>query len=157
MIDKKKIEEIRDFIIDKTESKIIISQSRYYPKNIPEFVMLFQAITKQFILGLTPAAAKILLYMLGKMQYSNHIGVDQITIAEECKLSMPTVARSIKELIDEKIIISYKDPQDKRRNIYIINPFTAWKGTFKERKKALDKIHPEQLKLPFATLGSSNS
>lgn len=142
-------------------SKIVISNGRYYPKNIPDFVMLFQAITNQFINNLAPASAKVLLYMLGKLQYSNHIGVNQETISEDCKLTRPTVIKAIKELIKNEIVISYKDPADQRRNIYIINPYNAWKGTFKERKKAIKKIE-NQLPLfgdqetKTLLLGSSN-
>ena len=156
-IEKEKIEKIRDFIKDETGSKIIISQGRYYPKDIPDFVMLFQAITKQFVLGLTPSSCKILLYMFSKLQYSNHIGIDQLTISEECKICIRAVAKSIKELTDQKIIISYQYEADRRRKIYIINPFTAWKGTFNERKKAIKSIHPDQLQLPFPTTTSGSS
>jgi len=148
MISKKKIEGIRDYISDETGvNKIIITQGKYYPKNIPEFAMIFQAILKEFIYSLAPASAKILLYMLGKLDYSNHIGINQETMSEECKLSIPTVARSIKELLDNKIILAYKDTSDKRRNIYIINPYTAWKGTFNERKKAIKAVDKNQLML----------
>ena len=47
------------------------------------------------------------------------------------------------------IIISYDDPQDKRRNVYIMNPNTAWKGTEKERRKVIKRINPDQLLLPL--------
>lgn len=146
-MEKEKAIKIKEFLNDEIGiQKVVISNGRYYPKNIPEFVMLFQAITEQFINNLTPASAKILLYMLGKLRYSNHIGVNQETISEDCRLTKPTVIRAIKELISNDIVLSYKDSADHRRNVYIINPYNAWKGTFKERTKALRNID-NQLKL----------
>jgi len=121
-------------------TKVVISQGRYYPKDIPDFVMLFQKLTEQAIENLSPGACKVLLHFLCKLQYSNHIGMDQITIAENCKVSIITVARAIKELLRLQIIIAYKDLQDKRRNIYIINPHNAWKGKIKERSKAIKTL-----------------
>jgi len=73
----------------------------------------------------------------------------------------PTVIKAIKELIKNDIVLSYKDPADQRRNIYIINPYNAWKGTFKERTRAIKKID-NQLPLfqdhetKTLLLGSSN-
>lgn len=126
------------------DTKVVVSTGKYYPKDIPDFVMLFQAITEQFITSLQPSSAKILLYMLCKLKYSNHIGVDQKTMAEECKMSIRSVNMAIKQLLECKIILSYSDTQDKRRNIYIINPYNAWKGTFKERKKVIKGIDANQ-------------
>jgi transcriptional antiterminator len=85
--------------------------------------------------------------MFGKLQYSNHIGVDQKTMSEELGVTTRTIAQSIKELTEAKILIVYNDIQDKRRNVYIINPHQAWKGTFKERTKKMAQLNLNQTKL----------
>jgi len=148
-LNKNEAENLKQLISEETGvDKIIISQGRYFPKNIPDFAMMFQKVIDKVILDLTPGSCKVFLYMIGKLQYSNHIGVDQTTMSEECKLSMPTIKRAIKELQSLSILIPYKDLQDKRRNVYIINPHTAWKGTFKHRNKAIKQIESDnQLKL----------
>ena len=153
-ITKKQAYELEQSVRDITEmpeTKVSIITGRYYPKNIPDFVMLFQAVTEKIISELSPASAKILLYMLSKLRYSNHIGINQTTIAEETHLSERSVSRSVKELKDLKILIAYKDEQDKRRDVYIINPYTAWKGTFKAQKTAIKLIDANQtsLELPM--------
>jgi len=137
-------------IMEMPDTKVSIITGRYYPKDIPDFVMLFQAITEQFITGLSPASSKILLYMICKLKYSNHIGINQTTIAQETNLSERSVSRSVKELKDAKILIAYKDEQDKRRDVYIINPYTAWKGTFKAQKKAMKLIDTNQTTLALS-------
>lgn len=131
------------------ETKIVISTGKFYPKNIPDYVMIFQKITEQLIKGLQPAATKVFLYMICKLQYSNHIGVDQVTIADECNLSVRTVNGSIKELLELQMIILYRDLQDKRRKVYMINPYTAWKGKMQQRKKAIKQMDSSQTSLLF--------
>jgi DNA-binding MarR family transcriptional regulator len=116
---------------------------------IPEFIMLFQAVSLMIAKDISPSALAVFHLFLGKMQYSNHVGCDQKTIAEELYMPLPTVERAIKDLTANKIIIAYKDSQDRRRNIYIVNPNIAWKGSARARKLAMKAIDPRQLKLPY--------
>jgi hypothetical protein len=116
---------------------------------IPEFVMMFQAIGKLLLKEIKPSSLNVFWLFICKMEYSNHIGIDQLTIAEETGLSSKTVWRSINELKERNIIISYSDVQDKRRKIYIINPQFAWKGTATERMK---KIRMMETKLNIKPL-----
>lgn len=154
-IDKETANEIVK-LINKNKSegeevtKVNISTGRNYIKNEDDFIMLFQKITEQAIKNLKPATAKIMLYMLCKLNWSNQIGIDQLTMAEECLISLPSVQRAIKELLDLHIIISIPDPQDKRRHIYLINPHQAWKGQEHRRKKAIKTLQG-QLILPMPT------
>jgi len=107
---------------------------------IPDYTMLFQAVGMQVTRVLKPSSLCVFYHFLCKLQYSNHIGVDQNTIAEELEMAVITVKRAIKELKDNKIIIDYKDQQDNRRNVYIINPEVAWRGKATERIKTIRKI-----------------
>lgn len=152
-IDQKTAIEITELInknisVGEESIKVNIFKGRNYLKNEDDFIMLFQKVTEQAIRNLKPATAKIMLYMLCKLNWSNHIGVDQSTMAEECLISIPSVQRAIKELLDLHIIISIPDPQDKRRSIYLINPHSAWKGQEHKRKKAIKTLQG-QLILPM--------
>lgn len=119
-------------------------------QKIPDFIMVFQEALGMLLLKeIEPSTFKILACFWFKMQYSNHVGIDQKTIAEESHLALATVKKGIDQLKKYNIIISYDDPQDKRRNIYIMNPNTVWKGTEKERRRVISKINPNQLLLPF--------
>jgi predicted transcriptional regulator len=133
----------------KEEVSVNIIQSRKFPK-IPDFILLFQAINLTISKNTNPITCKILLYFMSKLQYGNHIGIDNQTICEEIGCSKRSVSRALKDLTDMCIIIQYPDPQDHRRNIYIINPTTCWKGTVKEMFKTTKLIGSvKQLSLKF--------
>lgn len=117
-----------------------------FPKDVPEFVMMFQSAGKSLFKTLSPGACKVIGYMFSILQYSNHIGTDQKTLSEELSLSVRTVNGAIKELKDKSVIISYRDPQDTRRQIYMINPHAAWKGKIQNRQKHI-KANPLQVDL----------
>lgn len=128
------------------EKAITIINSRKFPKDTPDFVYLFQLVSRDLSKKLSPSACKVLLYMISLMQYSNHIGCDQSTLAEELDLSIRSVSGAISELKNLCVIIAYKDPQDKKRNVYMINPHSAWKGKIQARKRAI-KDNNNQIKL----------
>ena len=148
MIKKAQAELISDSIknIVGLDTKINVYAGRSFSKDIPEFVMLFQKAGKDLFKNLSPGACKVFGYMLSLMQYSNHVGTDQKTFSEELGLSLRTVNGAIKELIEWNVIIKYKDPQDTRRLVYMVNGHAAWKGHDKNRKKHL-KENPLQIKM----------
>ncbi len=117
---------------------------------IPNYTMIFQAVGFLMINEITPSSLKLLWYFVTKLQYSNHIGIDQQTMVDDTGLSIQTVKACIKQLSEKNIVLSYDDIQDKRRNVYIINPNIAWRGTSTERMKTLKKlmgVDPNQLSL----------
>ena len=66
--------------------------------------------------------------------------------------SSKTIVQGIKELIELNVVITLPDIQDKRRNVYYINPYQSWKGKVFNRLKAIKKfleLDPNQLTLPF--------
>ena len=76
--------------------------------------------------------------------------MDVKTIQEELNLkSKMTVVQALKELEDNNIIIKIENTQDRRRNDYFINPYTAWKGNSNTRKKMQKNLamHTSQLSL----------
>jgi DNA-binding MarR family transcriptional regulator len=102
-----------------------------------EFV--FQA--KLFLLAsnfLSWNSMKVVLYLTGKRGYDNSVGIDQETIREDLGYnSKQSIVSAIKELNKYNIITSVKDIQDKRRNVYFINPYESWKGELGEKVRHL--------------------
>jgi DNA-binding MarR family transcriptional regulator len=130
-----------------TESAVTIINSRKYPKGVPEWVMMFQVISRELSKKLTPSGCKVLLYMISLMEYSNHIGCNQSTIAEDLEMSERSVNRAVSELKLMGVIISYQDPQDRTRNVYMINPHNAWKGKITKRQKIIKVMDKNQTSL----------
>jgi len=145
-ITKDKASKIAKSVQKRLEDDYTINVSLVRRKvRVENFVMLFQEAVTQMLDGnISKNGLRIFVYMLGKLEYSNHIGVDQETIAKDNGLSLVYIKKTIKELKDSKILVGYQDQQDKRRNVYIINPVIAWRGKIKHRKTFIDK---NQLKL----------
>ena len=112
--------------------------------------MLFQSITYSLTKVMTPASCKLLLYFMTKAQWDNFVGCNVRTIAEDLLLTERTVIKSVKELKSLKIIVAIKDDDDRRRNVYMINPHQSWKGTVKKRNTVI-KVDglKNQMKLDF--------
>lgn len=138
-ITKEKIELIAGAINDSLEENYPIAVNLVRPKiKVENYVMLFQEASLLMLEGnLSKNALKLFVYMLGKLQYSNHIGVDQETMAQENKMSLVYVKKTIRELKELNILLPYKDLQDSRRNVYVVNPTLAWRGKVKNRDKFL--------------------
>lgn len=134
------------------DTVVNVFKGRKLPPGVPDFIMVFQAINVTLSKQLKPSSCKVLLYLLSKAVYGNFIGVDVATIMEELDIrSKTTVIASIQELERHHIIVKTVDIQDKRRNTYVLNPHSAWKGGWKERFSTIKKLTAEnQLKLPFA-------
>lgn len=133
-----------------------VSVSIYVKKKVPKqanYVMFYQAVNLELVKILKPNACKVLLYLMSKTQYDNYVGVNQETIQEELDYNSKTsVVNAINELKQLNIIISIPDVQDKRRNVYFINPYQSWKGKVAKRidaVKKLNEFNSEQLELPF--------
>lgn len=146
---KKNLEKIVNVVNENMggNNAITIINNRNYPKGVPDWIMMFQAVGRDLAKKLTPSGCKVLLYMISLMQYSNHIGCNQSTIAEDLEMSERSVNRAINELKEMGVVLSYKDPQDRTRNVYIINPVHAWKGKMHRRQKVLKIMDKNQTSL----------
>ena len=132
------------------ETAINITLGKKKRPNMPDFTMMFHATGMMVVKEISPASLSVFWLFLCKLPYSNHIGINQDTIAEETTLSIASVKRAVKELKEKKLIISYADQQDGRRLVYMINPVIAWRGdNIKRMKKVqeLVKSNPSQLRL----------
>ena len=128
-----------------------------YPKNMPDFIMLFQMAVRLIIKSLTPSACKIFLYLLVTAMYDNVVGVTIKKLISELEFNKRTVIKALKELKDKNIVVSIKDLNDNRISIYIINPHTAWKGTIRTRNKFIKKQDEKHLQLQFPFTNEINN
>jgi DNA-binding MarR family transcriptional regulator len=153
-IKKSKLENIAQSVRDELGEETSVSV--YVKKKVPKqstYVMFYQQVNLELVKELQPNACKVLLYLMSKTQYDNYIGVNQETIQEELGYSsIRSVQNALKELKSLHIILTMPDLDDKRRNVYFINPFQSWKGKVAKRIEAVKRLaeaNGEQLSLPF--------
>jgi len=123
---------------------------------LPPNIMVFQTFAYLAATRLKPASNKVLMLFFANSAYENYIGMDILAISEKLDISERQVARAIKELKDNNIIISTNHPSDKRRNDYFLNPHSAWKGNSVSRKKLMQIVPDNQLSL-FGINSKQNS
>jgi DNA-binding MarR family transcriptional regulator len=153
-LNRKKADNISRSIQDEFEGDVDVSI--YVKKKVPKqsnYVMFYQAVNLELVKILKPNGCKVLLYLMSKTNYDNYVGVNQETIQEELGYKQPkSVVEAIKELKQYNIIVSMPDLNDKRRNVYFINPYQSWKGKVAKRIEAVKKANNldwTQLELPF--------
>ena len=115
---------------------------------VEDFVFLFQKVTELAIKELTPSACKLMLYLLSKCQYQNSVRIHIETIMEDLLLAKSTVIIAMEQLVKIQVVIKVKDMDDKRHNIYYINPVHAWKGRIYKRQRQIREKNKNQLVLP---------
>ena len=128
-----------------------IPQKKKYPREIQQdgfctmFMFGYEFISE--IEGLSGNDYRVLFRLLSHLEFKNWIYVTHQTIADELQFKRSNVSRSIKKLIDKKIIEKQKDPKDKRRIIYRLNPVYGWMGDAKQWQeemynRKLEKVTP---------------
>lgn len=129
------------------DKSVSVNVGRKKDHSTPDFVMLFQKVIQYTIKELSPSSSKLILLFISKLEWSNQIGMNIETIKEEANMSINSVEKALKELKAKDIIVSMKDPQDCRRNVYLVNPIAIWKGDLFKRKKAIKEMPKNQLDL----------
>lgn len=107
---------------------------------LPQNVMVFQAFATIAAIKLKPATNRILMFLFGLSAYENYLSIDIKTISEQLELTERSVISAISELVENKIILKFPHPSDKRRHDYFINPMAAWKGNSYARKTKIKAI-----------------
>ena len=120
---------------------LAVPQKKKYPREIQQdgFYTMF-SFGSEFISeveGLTGNDYRILFRLLSHLEFENWIYVTQTTIAEELQLKKSHVSRSMKKLVEKGIIEKQKDPKDKRKMIYRLNPECGWRGDADQWKKEM--------------------
>lgn len=147
IITKSEMMAIKDSVTNEmVTAKVTMIVQRDKPKFKGEpFTLLFQAVNKAISRNITPATAKLLLYVCSEVNYANVIGKGVPQMAEELGYSERQVHRAMKELEALKVIIKSKNVQDGRITMYHLNPLQSWKGAVPERAKKIATYDPSQL------------
>ena len=102
------------------------------------FAMIFQ---EAFIAlacdnDLTPQAQRVLLYLLGKLDFDNFIHITQKEIGEALKINAPNMSKAMTMLKNKEIILlaPYKGV-----NCYKLNAFYGWRGSVSNFQKEREK------------------
>jgi DNA-binding MarR family transcriptional regulator len=147
IISKQQMVTIRSQITGEMEHAKV---SVYVEKDIPKykgeaFTILFQASTFAIGRDISPSASKLLINLVGCVEYNNVISKGVNELAEHMGYSRRQIERAFKELVDYKVLTTSKHPQDKRITQYYLNAIQSWKGKVAERKKFIQKFDPDQL------------
>ena len=78
---------------------------------------------------------RVLLALLGRLDFENLIQLEQVAIAERLGMQKPHVSRSIKRLIALGCLL--EGPKIGRSRTYRLNPAYGWRGSSKNHHKAL--------------------
>jgi len=141
------IKETLNEVWNVADVKIFVSPKKTY--KYESFTMFFQAANLWLTKTLTPISCKLLIYFNSITAYGNRVDKDISDICGDLKYSRMQLNRGIKELESYDIIRILKLDSDKRRNIYILNPYQSWKGAPIERA-IINKIFPDnQLQFDF--------
>lgn len=144
---------IKDKIPDTKSVKIIVAESK---GKLDPFIIVFQEFCNFVAPKLSSAGLRVLIKLFGISGYECLIGIDQLTLAEEIKLSIRQIQNGLDELCKYNIIIKAKNVTDRRRNDYFINPMAAWRGRSLNRTEALKYLTKEQLAIEEPNQGKKN-
>lgn len=78
---------------------------------------------------------RVLLFLLGRLDFENLIQIEQVAISERLGIQKPHVSRSMKRLLTLGCLL--EGPKIGRSRTYRLNPNYGWKGSGKEHHKAL--------------------
>jgi hypothetical protein len=147
---KKIVKDIQDSVGEDAQVSV------YIKRNIPKqsgYTMFYQDVNLELVKILKPNACKLLLFLMSKTHYDNYVGVNQNTIREELGYkTAKSVVDGLKELMGYNIVLKFEDIDDRRRNLYYLNPMQSWKGKVAKRiqtMKVIRKENPNQMALPF--------
>ena len=94
---------------------------------------------------LTGKTYKVLLVIMGRLDFENWIQISQTEIAEKLKMKLPHVSRAISLSIKKRIIL--RGPKLGRSYAFRLNPDFGWKGKVKNlndyRREEEDRRHKE--------------
>ena len=78
---------------------------------------------------------RVLLALLGQVDWENYICISQCDVAERLGIQRTGVTRSIRKLVSAGILLPA--PKVARSNTYRLNPALGWKGSAKNHNEAL--------------------
>jgi predicted transcriptional regulator len=74
---------------------------------------------------MTGQTLKVMLLLMGNLEFENYITIKQVAIAEKLKMQKTHVSRAMKQLVSKGIILKVKEGTTTG---YKLNPTYGWKG-----------------------------
>lgn len=112
----------------------------------------FMAIQEGFLhlaqLDLTGEQLRVLLYIMGKLDFENYICLTQKSVSEALNLHKSNVSKAFKVLVEKGII--HEGPKVGRTKTYRLDPSFGYKGRYKNYekvKKAIQKAKDKGIDL----------
>ena len=78
---------------------------------------------------------RVLLYLLGRLDFENLIQIEQVAVAKKLGIYKPDVSKSIKRLLAQGCLL--QGPKIGRSRTYRLNPAYGWRGSGKTHQAAL--------------------
>ena len=120
---------------------LAVAQKKKYPREIQQdgFYTMFSFGSSRLdgVEGLTGTDYRVLHNLLSHLEFENWINISQAVVSEELKIKKSNVSTSIKNLVSKGIIEKYKNPNDRRRIKYRLNPEYGWRGDADQWKKEM--------------------
>jgi hypothetical protein len=111
-----------------------------YPKRRNGFHEGWVAVAQDPMLKLAQSdlggeALRVLMVLLAKLDFENWINLTQTEISKLSKISRPNVARSMRKLVEEGVLLP--GPKVGRNMTWRLNPSYGWKGSARSHNEAL--------------------
>ncbi len=91
---------------------------------------------------MTGQTLKVMLLLMGNLEFDNYITIKQTVIAEKLKMYKPDVSKAMKLLVDKSIILKVKEGTTTG---YKLNPNYGWKGKVENREIAKNKMEENKI------------
>lgn len=148
IISKKQAEEIKNNVSNgfNNFNNAIVPQINIFVKKTQKtginenFIMVIQETENVICQILTNAEFKVFGFMRSLSRYENEIHADIKLIADSCLMSDRSVKSAIQKLAELNIIKIQSNLIDKRRNFYVLNPQSSWKGMEAKRQEIIKNV-----------------
>jgi biotin operon repressor len=90
------------------------------------------------------AEFKIMFLLISKLDFENHLLINQVELANELGMLRQNVNKSIKRLVEVGVIL--EGPKFKQNRSYKLNPEFGWKGSTANHKKELAAQRTKKMK-----------
>jgi len=129
------IDKFKKGIVDFETGEVQYALVPIRQKHLGGFFMAMQeGFTYLAKLNLPQEQMRVLMLMMGKLDFENWIRISQADLAKELGMKRPNVSKAIKMLVEKGII--HKGPKVGTSWTYRLDPNFGWKGRAKNKKAA---------------------
>jgi predicted transcriptional regulator len=91
---------------------------------------------------LTGQTLKVMLLLMGNLEFENYITIKQVAIAEKLKIDKADVSKAMKLLVNKNIILKVKEGTTTG---YKLNPTYGWKGKVENMEKTKAEMEADKI------------